>query len=106
MRAKMDRQNRAKQFMPFAALPELEPAIRAQEFIPLEEILLGEDAQLELDLTLQGIPPGAEICAVYYADGRYESCRGVFRGKDELDGRLRIGQMKIVPERLLSVELC
>ena len=106
MRAKMDRRSRAKQFMPFSALTGLEPAMREKEFLPLEQVLLGEDAQLELDLTLQSIPHGAEVCAVYYADGRYDSCRGVFRGKDDADGRLRIGREKIEPERLLCVELC
>ena len=106
MRAKMDRLNRAKQFMPFAALAGLEEAMHEKEFVPLEQILLGEDAQRELDLTLQSIPSGAEVCAVCYSDGRYDELRGVFRGKDEADGRLRIGRAKIEPERLLCVELC
>lgn len=106
MRAKMDRANRAKQFMPFAALTGLDSAMREKEFVPLEQILLAEDAQLELDQELQSIPPGAEVCAVYYADGRYDSCRGVFRGRDEESGRLRIGDRKIEPERLLHVECC
>ena len=106
MRAKMDRVNRAKQFMPFASLPELAPALREKEFVPLEQILLGEDAQMELDLVLQSIPPGSEVCAVYYSEGRYLTCRGVFRGKDDADGRLRIGREKIAPEWLLSVEPC
>ena len=41
MRAKMDRRNRAKQFMPFAALTGLEAAMREMEVSPLEQILLG-----------------------------------------------------------------
>ncbi len=106
MRAKMDRRNRAKQFMPFAALTGLEAAMREMEVFPLEQILLGEDAQTELDLTLQSIPLGAEVCAVYYADGRYESCRGAFGGKSDADGCLCIGRDRIRPERLLDVELC
>ena len=106
MRAKMDRANRAKQFMPFAALTGLEEAMREKEFVPLEQILLGEDAQLELDHALRSVPPGAEVRAVYYSDGRYDELRGIFRGKDEADGRLRIGREKIETERLLYVELC
>lgn len=104
MRAKMSRANRAKQFMPFSALTGLEPAMREKEFVPLEQILLGEDAQRELDLALRSIPPGAEVCAVYYADGRYETCCGVFRGKDEEDGSFRIGRERIRPEALLTIE--
>lgn len=106
MRAKMERTKRAKQFIPFAALTGLEAAMHKKEFVPLEQILLGEDAQLELDLALQSIPHGAEVCAVYYSDGRYDELRGVFRGKDETDGSLRIGREKIEPERLLYVEPC
>ena len=106
MRAKMDRANRAKQFMPFSALTGLETAMREKEQLRTEPVSLGEDAQLELDLRLRSLPPGAEVCAVYYADGQYVSYRGSFRGKDETDGSLLIGRERIDPLLLLEVELC
>lgn len=106
MRAKMDRGNRAKQFMPFAALTGLESAMQEKESVPLEEILLGPDAQTELDQRLQSLPIGTEVCAVYYSSGRYLVCRGTFRGKDEEYGCLRIGEERIDPDRLLNIERC
>lgn len=105
MRAKMDRANRAKQFMPFSALTGLESAMQEKECLRMEEISLAEDAQLELDRKLRSLPIGAEVRALCYSDGQYLPCLGVFRGQEET-GLLRIGKMTISPERLLSVELC
>ena len=104
MRAKMDRANRAKQFMPFAALTGLDVAMQTKEQLREEEISLGEDAQLALDLRLRSLPIGAEVCAVFYYDGRYTEHRGIFKGQDETNGQLLVGRERIDAARLLDIE--
>lgn len=58
MRQKMDRALRAKQFMPFAALKGYEAALRQKERVVHPPVLLGEDAQAELDRLLRQLRPG------------------------------------------------
>ena len=55
MRAKMDRAERAKQFMPFAALEGLDRTLCDFNRPEDERVCLGEDAQIELDRRLHGL---------------------------------------------------
>ena len=71
MRQKMDRALRAKQFMPFAALKGYEAALRQKERVVHPPVLLGEDAQAELDRLLRQLRPGDRVTAVYYQAGDY-----------------------------------
>ena len=48
-------ENRAKQFVPFAALKGYEEALRAKEKIVVEKIELSEEKKAELDYKLQQI---------------------------------------------------
>ena len=50
----MNRQDRAKQFMPFAALKGYEEALRQREDSPQPRIALGEDRAEELDRAVGG----------------------------------------------------
>ena len=59
----MNNAQRAKQFMPFAALKGFEEAVRAQERQREPRVILGEDARQELNFRLQGILPGDRVRA-------------------------------------------
>ena len=48
-------ENRAKQFMPFAAVKGYEEALRAKEKITVEKIEYSEEEKEELDFELQQI---------------------------------------------------
>ena len=51
----MNRQDRAKQFMPFAALKGYEEALRQRENSPHPRITMGEDQAEELDRKLRSL---------------------------------------------------
>lgn len=55
MRSKMSREDRAKQFMPFAALKGYEEALRAKEKIVVPKVELSEDIKEVPDRKLQSI---------------------------------------------------
>ena len=86
MRAKMDRAERAKQFMPFAALEGLDRTLFDFNRPEDERVCLGEDAQIELDRRLHTLCPGREVCAVYYANRQYTALSGTVM-KIDLTGR-------------------
>lgn len=86
MRAKMDRTERAKQFMPFSALEGLNGTLYDRNRPADERICLGEDAQIELDRRLHTLCPGREVCAVYYANRQYTALSGTVM-KIDLTGR-------------------
>ena len=86
MRAKMDRTERAKQFMPFSALDGLNNTLFDRNRPTEDRICLGEDAQIELDRRLHTLCPGREVCAVYYANRQYTALSGTVR-KIDLPGR-------------------
>ncbi len=62
----MDQTQRAKQFMPFAALKGFEEEIQNAEFRPVEKIEFLDDAAEELDRTLRTIQPGDMVSVIYY----------------------------------------
>ena len=57
----MKRQDRAKQFMPFAALKGYEEALRQREDKPQQRIILGEDEAEELDRKLRSLTVGSRV---------------------------------------------
>lgn len=68
--------DRAKQFMPFAALKGYEEALRQKERRVQERILLGEDAQEELNYRLCQLSPGELVSVIYYCRGEYKKAAG------------------------------
>jgi hypothetical protein len=69
--------DRAKQFMPFAALKGYEEALRKKEKITVPKIILTEDSQEILNSKLQQVKIGDIITAVYYKDGEYIELTGM-----------------------------
>lgn len=103
MRAKMDRAERAKQFMPFSALEGLNATLYELNPAVDERICLGEDAQLELDRRLHMLSPGREVCAVFYANRQYSALSGVVM-KIDLPGRsLLIDDTWVAMDDLLEI---
>lgn len=77
MITKMDRENRAKQFMPFSALKGYEEALKREEQILVPQTELSEDYQAELNEKLQQIQPGDKVTVEYYWNGSYIRMAGV-----------------------------
>ena len=103
MRAKMDRAERAKQFMPFSALDGLTRTLDERNPLTDEKICLGEDAQIELDRSLHLLCPGREVCAVFYSNRQYTALSGTVVKIDWPGRSLQIGETWIPWDDLLDL---
>ncbi len=70
-------ENRAKQFMPFAAVKGYEEALRAKEKIVVEKIQLTDEKKAELDYKLHQIQKNDMITAVYFYKDEYIQLEGM-----------------------------
>ena len=75
-------ENRAKQFMPFAALKGYEEALRAKEKIVVARIELSEEKKEELNRKMQQIHKNDMITVVYFSQGEYLQMEGRVSGID------------------------
>lgn len=91
-RGKMDRETRAKQFLPFAALKGFEEALRAREHIVVEKSELSEERLEELDAVFKELKPGMMVECVFYkrAEENYIKLRGMLARVDESARVIRI----------------
>ena len=95
-RTKMSIENRAKQFMPFAALKGLPDALAAKEKIVVEKIELSSDMEEELDRKMHGLCKGM-IATVVYFEGMV--------AKIDIDNRvLQIVDHKISFENIYTLD--
>ncbi len=100
-------ENRAKQFMPFAALKGYEEALRAKEKIVVERIELSEEKKAELDYKIQQIQKNDIITVVYFLKGEYIKLEGMVSQLNKDAKVLKIVNTKISFEDIyeLSGEL-
>lgn len=103
MRKPMDRADRAKQFMPFAALEGLDSALQKRTQRPQERIILAEDAQAELDEKLRSLVPGDRVCVRHYSGMGYIETWGVFRRVDQLARSVTMDEAEIKLFDLLDI---
>ena len=87
--------NRAKQFVPFAAVKGYEEALRAKEKIVVEKIELSEEKKAELDFKLHQIQKNDIITVVYFYKDEYIKLEGMV---SRLDTDARI--LKVVNTRI------
>ena len=80
-------ENRAKQFMPFAAVKGYEEALRAKEKIVVEKIQLTDEKKAELDYKLHQIQKNDMITVVYFQKDEYIQLEGMVSRLDT-DGRV------------------
>jgi len=102
-RQKMSPSDRAKQFMPFAALKDYEEALRHKEKIVVEKIELSEEMKDELDRQFKQIAHNDIITVVYYAEEEYLKISGMV-AKIDVDARyLKVVNTKIPFENIYSI---
>lgn len=80
---KMDRSNRAKQFMPFAALKGFREALEKKERIIVQKKELSEERKAEIAYKLHQIHKMDIITAEYFRNGEYLQITGAVSGIDE-----------------------
>ena len=94
-RTKMSQADRAKQFMPFAALKGFEEALREKEKIVVEKISLSEESKEELDRKLHEIHRNDIITVVYFLMDEYVKITGMVSRLDKDARILKIVNTKI-----------
>jgi len=87
--------NRAKQFVPFAAVKGFEEALRAKERIVVEKIELSEERKAELDFKLRQIKKRDVITVVYFDKDEYVKVEGMVSRLDTDARVLKIVNTKI-----------
>lgn len=104
-RPKMSRQDRAKQFMPFAALRGLAEAIKEaeRETVPRAE-LYEEEAEV-LNRKLRRLRPGLPVRVGYYRGDGYQTLTGAVSNLNASRRELKIGEARIGFDELRELEL-
>lgn len=103
-RLKMSREDRAKQFMPFAALKGYEEALREREKIVVEKIELSEERKAELDLNLRQVQKNDMITVVYFREDEYLKVTGMVSRIDTDARILKVVNTKINFDDLYDLE--
>lgn len=103
---KMSRQERAKQFMPFAALKGYELALREKERVVVPKMELSEDYREELDYKLHQIKKNDMVSVVYFCKDEYLKVTGMVSRIDESARVLKIVNTKIDFGDIYDIEIC
>lgn len=103
---KMSREDRAKQFMPFAALKGYPDALRKKEKIVVPKAELSEEYQEELDRKLRQVNKNDIITVVYFYKDEYIKLTGMVSRIDETARILKIVNTKISFEDIFNIGYC
>ena len=104
-RNKMSVQNRAKQFMPFAALAGYEAALASKEKVVVPKVELSEDMALELNRKMLLLEKGTMASIVYYKNGEYLRKTGMIAKIDTTCRILQVVSTKIPFDDILDIIL-
>ena len=99
----MSREERAKQFLPFAALKGYPAALRRKEKIVVPKVEFSEDYQERLDRRLRQIRVQDVVTAVYFLEGEYLKVTGMVSRIDRTARVLKIVNTKIPFDDLYDV---
>ena len=97
--------DRAKQFMPFAALKGLPEALAAKERIIVTRIELSEEMAEELDHKMHLLRRGQIATVVYFHKDEYLKITGMVARIDITSRLLQIVNTKIAFDDILDVEV-
>lgn len=104
MVSKMRREERAKQFMPFAALKGHTEALKKKEKIIVPKIELSQEYQEELDYKLRQVHKNDMITVVYFHKNEYLKVTGLVSRIDETARVLKIVNNKISFDDLYDIQ--
>lgn len=102
---RMDREQRAKQFMPFAALKGFDEVLRERERIVVPRAELSEDRREELDRTLRQIGRQDMVTVVYFSEGAYLKITGMVSRCDVTARVLTVVNTRIPMEDIYDIQL-
>ena len=104
IRGKMDRADRAKQFMPFDAMKGLREHLAEKERIVVPKMELSEDTKEILDRKLHQIRRNDILTVVYFKEDEYLKVTGMVSRLDLSAKILKIVNTKIPFEDIYSIE--
>lgn len=99
----MSIQDRAKQFMPFAALKGLPEALAAKEKIVVSKIEMSPEMAEELDRKMHLLKRGRIATVIYFHQGEYLKLTGMVARIDPTCRLLQIVNTKISFEDILDI---
>ena len=102
-RPKMSREDRAKQFMPFAALKGYEEALKKKEKLVVPKIEVSEEDAEMLDAKLRRLRKNQIVTVVYFSGGEYLKKTGMISRIDKTARILRIVNTKIVFDDIYDI---
>lgn len=102
-RPKMSREDRAKQFMPFAALKGYPEALRKKEKIVVPRAEVSEEYAEVLDRKLRKVKKKDIITVIYFYNGEYLKKTGMVSRIDETARVLKIVNTKIGFEDIFDI---
>ncbi len=97
--------DRAKQFMPFAAVKGLTEALAKKEKVPVPKVEMSEELAEELNKKIHCIQKGMTVTVTYFYDNEYICLTGIVIQLDDIFRTLRIGDVKIAFDDILDVDL-
>lgn len=104
-KTKMPVSERAKQFMPFAALKGLPEALQKMERIIVPKIELSEEMIAEIDYKIQQIRTGDIITITHFSEGEYLKTTGMVAKIDIEDQFIQIVDTIITFDNLANIEI-
>lgn len=102
-RPKMSREDRAKQFMPFAALKGYPEALAKKEKIVVPKVEISEEYAQMLDQKLRRVAKNDIITVVYFSDGEYLKKTGMVSRIDETARILKVVNTKILFDDIYDI---
>ena len=103
-RVKMDRQNRAKQFMPFDALKGFREAVAEKERIIVPKRELSEEQKEELDRKLRQVQKKDIITVEFFHNREYLQLTGMVSRVDATSRILAIVNTKIAFDDIINLQ--
>lgn len=101
----MSKGDRAKQFMPFAALRGYYDVVREKELIISDKKELTEEELFELNQMVSSIKKGDVVSVTYYKQNGYITISGVINQIDKVLGSMRIVKSDISFRDISKIQL-
>ena len=100
-----DKEFRAKQFLPFAALTGFEDTIRSVEKIGTDKKDLSDDFKERLNKKILRLKKGDTITIKYYSGIDYVETTGIIKCIDEINKSINLLNSKIFFEDIIDIVL-
>lgn len=96
---------RAKQFLPFAAVKGLTEALARKDKVLVPKVEMSEELAAKLNEKMHDIQKGSTVTVTYFCDDEYIRLTGRVAQSDDIFHRLQIDDTVIEFDDILDIEL-